>query len=83
MASSYAILMTFSLGNLCGLMPDMTPDSEQLHRVVELSSGIRDDEEREIKTLKQNSQTPAEKLKEALSSKKAFQKYYLVRDEIK
>ena len=42
------------------------PTSDQLHFVVELSSGIRD------KT------GPVERLKEALSSKIAFQKYYLV-----
>jgi hypothetical protein len=41
------------------------PTSDQLHFVVELSSGIRD------KT------GPVERLKEALSSKIAFQKYYL------
>ena len=52
---------------LCGLLPKWSePTSDQLHFVVELSSGIRD------KT------GPVERLKEALSSKIAFQKYYLV-----
>jgi hypothetical protein len=40
-------LTTFfaSLGELCGLLPGNEPSSEQLHRVVELSSGIIDDHE--------------------------------------
>ena len=57
----------FQKGELCGLLPKWSePTSDQLHFVVELSSGIRD------KT------GPVERLKEALSSKIAFQKYYLV-----
>ena len=71
-------------GNLCGLMPgDTDPNSEQLHRVVELSSGIRDDHYTSSNNVVQGSkskmkQNPVDKLKEALSSKSAFQKYYLV-----
>ena len=30
------------LGELCGLLPNCQPTSQQLHFVVELSSGIRD-----------------------------------------
>ena len=71
-------------------MPDMTPNSEQLHRVVELSSGIRDVEPAAAGPpspaqggssglkIKMSRQNPVDKLKEALSSKTAFQKYYLV-----
>ncbi len=49
-------------------MPTDQPSSEQLHCVVELSAGIRDD----------LNKTNVSRLKEALSSKTAFQKYYLV-----
>lgn len=63
--------MSFSsVGELCGLLPNCQPSSQQLHFVVELSSGIRDGTE----TAKDN---PVDKLKEALSSKSAFEKYYL------
>lgn len=58
-------------------MPDTTPNSEQLHQVVELSSGIRDDHY--VRSNVKMKQNPVDKLKEALSSKAAFQKYYLVR----
>jgi hypothetical protein len=61
-------------GELCGLLPGDEPTSAQLHTVVELSSGISDDHE-----LLQAGISPVSKLKEALMSKKAFQKYYLVR----
>ena len=75
-------------------MPDMDPSSEQLHRVVELSSGINDvavaavaDDDDVTTGLKPPAESvrirvrhknPVDKLKEALSSKAAFQKYYLV-----
>ena len=62
-------------------MPDTSPNSEQLHRVVELSSGIRDDHY--VRSNVKMKQNPVDKLKEALSSKSAFQKYYLVRAERK
>jgi hypothetical protein len=61
-------------GELCGLFPGSDPTSVQLHRVVELSSGIIDDQE----LLQQEGTSPVSKLKEALTSKQAFQKYYLV-----
>lgn len=56
-------------------MPNMEPSSKQIHRVVELSSGIRDDH---YVSVDRKGRNPIEKLKEALSSKQAFQKYYLV-----
>ena len=62
------------LGELCGLLPGNEPTSDQLHRVVELSSGIIDDHE----LFNPIGASPVAKLKEALTSKKAFQKYYLV-----
>eukprot|EP00094_Tigriopus_californicus_P010596 TCALIF_10222-PA protein Name:"Similar to TRAPPC10 Trafficking protein particle complex subunit 10 (Homo sapiens)" AED:0.34 eAED:0.37 QI:23/0/0/0.54/1/0.90/11/0/941 len=66
-------------GNLCGLMPNMEPSSKQIHRVVELSSGIRDDH---YVSVDRKGRNPIEKLKEALSSKQAFQKYYLELSEL-
>jgi hypothetical protein len=61
----------FYLGELCGLLPKCEPTSQQLHTVVELSSGIRDSNSG-------NLVGPVDRLKEALSSKLAFQGYYLV-----
>ncbi len=98
-----------NLGDLCGLMPDTEhPTSDQLHRVLELSSGIRGEEgapsssahaqteeveEDEAaseaveavltsgkRSVHRSGKSPAETLREALSSKEAFQKYYLVRN---
>ena len=88
-------------------MPDTEhPTSDQLHRVLELSSGIREEEgapsssahaqteevEEEAaseaveavltsgkRSVHRSGKSPAETLREALSSKEAFQKYYLVR----
>ena len=56
-------------------------ESFHLHRVVELSAGIKDDYVAAAATdaNKHHRVNPVEKLKEALSSKDAFQKYYLVR----
>lgn len=53
-------------------MPGCDPTSEQLHTVVSLSGGMGD--------CQGNSKqpTPTDKLKEALSSKEAFRKHYLV-----
>ena len=55
-------------------------ESFHLHRVVELSAGIKDDYVASSTTdaNKHHRVNPVEKLKEALSSKDAFQKYYLV-----
>jgi hypothetical protein len=53
-------------------MPGNEPTSEQLHTVVGLSAGMGDSHGN-AKEL-----TPTDKLKEALSSKEAFKKHYLV-----
>jgi hypothetical protein len=53
-------------------MPGCDPTSEQLHTVVGLSGGMGDCQ-------RNNKQpSPIDKLKEALSSKEAFRKHYLV-----
>ncbi len=103
---AYARVKLQELGRLCGLMPDQTLGSEHLHRVVELSAGIRDDHytatavpdksapsenasaaadpsRRNSSNNKHLKVNPVDKLKEALSSKDAFQKYYLVRQVIR
>ena len=64
------------LGDLCGLLPSCEPSSQQLHFVVELSSGIRDSSPAASVQAVANI-NPVDRLKEALSSKAAFQKYYL------
>lgn len=61
------------LGELCGLMPGYEQTSEQLHMVVGLSAGIGDSPRLSVN----NYSTPTDKLKEALSCKDIFEKYYL------
>lgn len=68
-------------GKLCGLTPESSPTSEQIHLVVELALGIRDDEDDHLPRNSRGKLKPVEKLKEALSSKSAFQRCYLVRLE--
>lgn len=84
----------YELGKLCGLLPGFTPTSEQLHIVVQLSSAIgdnpeRDDvEQRELE--KQRSHSPSrrvpkpgcEKLREALGTNDGFKKLYLELSEL-
>ena len=41
---AYCRLKLLALGKLCGLMPKSNPSSEQIHLVVELSSGIDEEE---------------------------------------
>jgi hypothetical protein len=53
-------------------MPGSEPTSEQLHVVVGLSAGMGDSQGNSKQP------TPTDKLKEALSSKEAFKKHYLV-----
>ncbi len=55
-------------------MPDCEQTSEQLHVVVSLSAGIGDPAHLQ----NSNAVSPVYKLKEALSSKEAYCKYYLV-----
>ena len=93
---AYCRKKLLELGSLCGLLPKSTPTSDQLHLVVELITGISDDNDQTIEILGKKGNNiisgyandsekdeqnrlanPAEKLKEALSSKTAFQKCYL------
>ncbi|XP_036673986.3 trafficking protein particle complex subunit 10 [Drosophila suzukii] len=79
----------YELGKLCGLLPGCTPTSEQLHIVVQLSSGIGDappeqhqflqatPQLRERSPNRKPKKSAAEQLKEALGSNQAFQKLYL------
>lgn len=55
-------------------MPDCEQTSEQLHTVVGLSAGIGDP----LRFLNFDVVNPIDKLKEALSSKEAYCKYYFV-----
>lgn len=84
----------YDLGKLCGLLPNFTPTSEQLHIVVQLSSAIGDNPERdeaEIRELEiKRSHSPirrapkpgCEKLREALGSNEGFKKLYLELSEL-
>jgi len=90
---SYCREKMLLLGELCGLLPNCQPTSQQLHFVVELSSGIRDKmvSSSSLASISQsasvasgtgsatvvNTENPVDRLKEALSSKSAFEKYYL------
>jgi len=67
-----------SLGKLCGLMPGTSPSSSQLHLVVGLFGGLKED----LYLKLDNEKNPAERLKEALSSQSSFQKNYLEMAEI-
>lgn len=74
------------LGELCGLMPgeDKKPSSDQLSRVIDLTSGmgleVSDDDDADGS----DSQTvsPRDKLREALSSRDAFQRIFLEHSEL-
>jgi trafficking protein particle complex subunit 10 len=84
----------YELGKLCGLLPNCTPTSEQLHIVVQLSSAIGDAPERDAKEQKKleiaRSHSPVrripkagcEKLREALGSNDGFKKLYLELSEL-
>lgn len=67
----YASQKIRSLGELCALMPNAIPSSEQLHIVVGLSAGMGDSPG------PLNHPSPTDKLKEALCSQDAFTKTYL------
>lgn len=84
----------YELGKLCGLLPNYTPTSEQLHIVVQLSSAIGDNPERDDKEQREleikRSHSPirkipkpgCEKLREALGSNEGFKKLYLELSEL-
>lgn len=80
----------YELGKLCGLLPGIThPTSEQLHIVVQLSSAIGENPERDENEQKQleirRSHSPSRRvqkpgcvrLREALGSAESFKKLYL------
>ena len=76
---AYAKQKLLHLGELCGLLPGLTPTSEQLHLMVNLTSGMQEDMYLASAGQQRN---PLERLKDSLSSNKAFQKNYLEMCEI-
>ena len=50
---AYCRQKLLDLGSLCGLMPKSNPTSEQLHLVVELIAGIRDDYEHTLEIVRE------------------------------
>uniref|UniRef100_A0AAY4BYE3 Trafficking protein particle complex subunit 10 n=1 Tax=Denticeps clupeoides TaxID=299321 RepID=A0AAY4BYE3_9TELE len=71
---TYATEKLKSLGELCGLVSEKGPDSEDLNRTVDLLAGLGT----ERPETGEKSSSPYKKLKEALSSVEAFEKHYLV-----
>eukprot|EP00092_Neocalanus_flemingeri_P030096 GFUD01032674.1.p1 GENE.GFUD01032674.1~~GFUD01032674.1.p1 ORF type:complete len:1160 (-),score=402.30 GFUD01032674.1:238-3717(-) len=67
------------LGQLCGLMPDQAPTSDQLHRVISITGGLQ---EVETQAKEEGVRSPIKRLKESLSSNSAFQRNYLEMCEI-
>jgi len=84
----------YELGKLCGLLPNCTPTSDQLHIVVQLSSSIGDlpeldaNEKRELEVKRSHSPSRkppkpgCERLREALGSNDGFKKNYLELSEL-
>ncbi|XP_052241628.1 trafficking protein particle complex subunit 10-like isoform X2 [Dreissena polymorpha] len=73
------------LGELCGLMPgaDLDPTSTQLDRVVNLTAGMGlEPSTEELEEGEAPHRAPSDKLREALSSREAFQKIYLEQSEL-
>ena len=82
------------LGKLCGLLPNFTPTSEQLHIVVQLSSAIGESPERDASEQREleirRDRSPSRKipkpgctkLREALGSNDGFKKLYLELSEL-
>uniref|UniRef100_A0A667Z2Y4 Trafficking protein particle complex subunit 10 n=1 Tax=Myripristis murdjan TaxID=586833 RepID=A0A667Z2Y4_9TELE len=70
---AYATDKLKSLGELCGLVSDKGPTSEDLNRTVDLLAGLGDERPETANSL----QSPYKKLKEALSSVEAFERHYL------
>uniref|UniRef100_A0A8C7XSK1 Trafficking protein particle complex subunit 10 n=1 Tax=Oryzias sinensis TaxID=183150 RepID=A0A8C7XSK1_9TELE len=62
-----------SLGELCGLVSEKGPTSEDLNKTVDLLAGLGDERPETVNSL----QSPYKKLKEALSSVEAFERHYL------
>ncbi|XP_068602588.1 trafficking protein particle complex subunit 10 [Brachionichthys hirsutus] len=70
---AYATDKLKSLGELCGLVSEQRPTSDDLNRTVDLLAGLGDERPETVNSL----QSPYKKLKEALSSVEAFEKHYL------
>ncbi|TNN45294.1 Trafficking protein particle complex subunit 10 [Liparis tanakae] len=70
---AYATDKLKSLGELCGLVSEKGPTSEDLNRTVDLLAGLGDERPETVSSL----QSPYKKLKEALSSVEAFERHYL------
>uniref|UniRef100_A0A672H9I4 Trafficking protein particle complex 10 n=1 Tax=Salarias fasciatus TaxID=181472 RepID=A0A672H9I4_SALFA len=70
---AYATDKLKSLGELCGLVSESGPTSEDLNRTVDLLAGLGDERPETVNSL----QSPYKKLKEALSSVEAFERHYL------
>ncbi|XP_053734111.1 trafficking protein particle complex subunit 10 [Synchiropus splendidus] len=70
---AYATDKLKSLGELCGLVSEKGPTSEDLNRTVDLLAGLGDERPETVNSL----QSPYKKLKEALSSVEAFERQYL------
>uniref|UniRef100_A0A8C2KJ74 Trafficking protein particle complex 10 n=1 Tax=Cyprinus carpio TaxID=7962 RepID=A0A8C2KJ74_CYPCA len=72
---TYATEKLRSLGDLCGLVSENGPNSEDLNKTVDLLAGLGAERP---ETGNYDEITPYKKLKEALSSVEAFEKHYLV-----
>ncbi|XP_016392083.1 trafficking protein particle complex subunit 10 [Sinocyclocheilus rhinocerous] len=70
---TYATEKLRSLGDLCGLVSENGPDSEDLNKTVDLLAGLGAERPETINS----PQSPYKKLKETLSSVEAFEKHYL------
>ncbi|KAG8193047.1 hypothetical protein JTE90_028159 [Oedothorax gibbosus] len=73
---AYAREKLHELGILCGLMPDLSDNSEKLHIVVNLLAGMGTD------AYPVGTDSPHAKLRAALSSKESFLKHYLELSEL-
>ncbi|XP_018494809.2 trafficking protein particle complex subunit 10 [Galendromus occidentalis] len=68
---AHARLKMKALGQLCGLMPQATPSSEQIHLVVNILAGLGDDPRSG-----EHEMSPCRRVSEALSSKESFMRHY-------
>uniref|UniRef100_A0A672KTR8 Trafficking protein particle complex subunit 10 n=1 Tax=Sinocyclocheilus grahami TaxID=75366 RepID=A0A672KTR8_SINGR len=70
---TYATEKLRCLGDLCGLVSENGPNSEDLNKTVDLLAGLGAERPETVNS----PQSPYKKLKEALSSVEAFEKHYL------
>ncbi|WAR06773.1 TPC10-like protein [Mya arenaria] len=81
----YVCRKLHTLGELCGLMPglEQPPTSKQLDQVVDLTSGMGLHIPTEHEHVEEQlTSSPRDKLREALSSREAFQNIYLEQSEL-